>query len=279
MTSPDEIIKKMGSLPPFPDTAIKLIDLVNNPDSSVEDMVDTIKYDQAITAEVLRRCNTAEFGSSQKINSLDQALMSLGTVRLLQLVLAVHANAMLGGEQAGYGLDPNALWKNSVATALASTMFANKLNTVETNLAFTAGLLHGVGKIVLNEFVGDEFDTIKQYVEIDGMTFLEAEKKVLGFNHVEIGAKMAESWKLPDNIVRAIRHHHEADDLDPPDPLVVHLGNATCMILGIGSGSDGLYYTADSWVLNKYGLDAGALQEIGMQLLVELDAVEKLFAI
>jgi len=276
----EEILSKLGALPPLPGTAVKLMNVINDPRSTVEDLVDTIRYDQAVTGEVLRLCNSAFFGLSRTVTSLNEAMLCLGTVKVLQLVMSVHTNAMLARPQGGYGLPPGMLWKHSVAVALASAIVGQRLNIPNVNLAFTAGLLHDIGKVVLNEYVAREFAEIVRRVTEDHQSFAEAERDVLGFSHQEIGARIAEKWKLPEAIVRCIRFHHEPHLLDPPDVFVdaVHLANCICLLLGVGLGEDGLYSRADASVSERHHLRESDLELVGAQTLSDLRRVEKLFA-
>ena len=280
MNTAEDILSRVGSLPPLPDTALKLMRVMNDPRSGMDDIVEAVKYDQAVTGEVLKLCNSAFLGLSRKVTSLNDAMLTLGTVKVLQLVMSVHTNSMLSHEQRGYGLRPGMLWKHSVAVALASSLFARRIRLPNVDLAFTAGLLHDVGKVILNEYVADEFAEIVRRVTDEGTSFGEAEHQVLGFSHDEVGAMIAEKWRLPDAIVRCIRFHHTPGELDPPDTLVdtVYLANCVCLLLGIGLGEDGLCYRADQAVMERHDLCERDLEEVGAQMMMELKSVEQLFS-
>ncbi len=280
MTSVEEIISQVGALPPLPDTALKLMRVMNDPRSSIDDIVEAVRYDQAVTGEVLKLCNSAFFGLSRKVTSLNDAMLSLGTVKVLQLVMSVHTNSILSREQRGYGLQPGVLWKHSVAVALASSLFAQRIRLSNVNLVFTAGLLHDIGKVILNEYVADKFAEIVRRVVNEGTSFGEAEHDVLGFSHEEVGSMIAERWQLPDAIVRCIRFHHTPGELDPADTLVdtVYLANCVCLLLGIGLGEDGLCYRADHAVMERHELSEHDLEEVGVRMMIELQRVEQLFS-
>lgn len=280
MNAQQDIISRVGTLPPLPDTAVKLMEVINDPSSSVDEIVEVIRYDQAVTADVLKLCNSAYFGLSRNITSLNEAMLRLGTVKVLQLVMSVHTSSILANEQRGYGLDPGVLWRHSVAVALAASIVAQKINLTNVNLVFTGGLLHDIGKVVLNEYVAEEFGKILGLVKENRLSFVEAEHQVLGYSHQEIGGKIARMWKLPDPIVRCIRYHHDPGDLETPDPLIdaVYLANCVCLMLGIGLGEDGLYYRADDAVMERNHLNERDLEDVGAQTVVDLQRVEELFA-
>ncbi len=272
-----DIVDRVDALPALPGTALKLMAIINDPDSTVEQIVATIKYDQAVTGEVLRLCNSAHYGLGREVTSLNDAMMCLGTATVLQLVLAVHTSAVLSNEQKGYGLDPGALWRHSVAVALAAGLLSKKMRLTNASLVFTAGLLHDVGKVVLNEYVAEEFAEIARMVKEEKKSFSEAEHDVLGFSHQEVGGIVAEKWNLPDPIARCIRYHHTPGELDPPDTLVdaVHLANCICLLMGVGLGEDGLYCRADSAVLQRHDLKEQDIESVGADMLIELVRVEQ----
>jgi putative nucleotidyltransferase with HDIG domain len=253
--------------------------VVNDPRSTVDDLVETIKYDQAITGQVLRLCNSAYFGLSRSVTSLNDAMLCLGTVKVLQLVMSVHTNVLLSRKQIGYGLEQGVLWKHSVGVALAASAVAQKLGNPKVNLVFTAGLLHDIGKVVLNEYVAADFLEIVRRVREQRLSFPEAELHVLGVSHQEIGAKIAEMWKLPEPIIQCLRYHHDPGKLDPPDPLVdiVYLANCICLLMGVGLGEDGLFHRADEEVVRRHNLRESDLEIIGAQTLSDLKRVEQLF--
>ncbi len=229
---------------------------------------------------MLRMCNSAYFGLSREVHSLNDAVRYLGTMKVLQLLMAVHGNVLLAKGQAGYGLEPGILWKHSVAVALAASVLGQRISPSDVGLVFTAGLLHDIGKVVLNEYVGKEFSEIARIVSEQKTSFVEAEKQVLGFSHEEIGEKVAERWKLPDPLVRCIRYHHDPSMLKPADPLVdtVYLADCVCLLLGIGLGTDELHYRADPTVMERYDLHESDLEITGASMMSELKRVEELFA-
>jgi len=172
------------------------------------------------------------------------------------------------------------LWKHSVGVALASSVTAEMIRLPNGNLAFTAGLLHDIGKVVLNDYVAAEFAEICRLVTEQPMSFVEAEHQVLGFSHQEIGARMGEKWQLPEPIILSIRYHHDPGELRPPDSLVdaVYLANCICLLLGIGVGEDGLCTRADEEVMERHHLQEVDLEGAGAKTMTELQGVQQLFA-
>ncbi len=275
----DDIVARIGRLPPLPTTVLRLVSIVSDPSSSLAQIVETIRYDQAITADVLRLCNSAYFGLVRKVESLDDAVRLLGTVKILQLVMAAHTRALLSRPQEGYGLPAGALWRHSVGVALAAQLLARPMRSTQLGLLFTAGLLHDIGKVALNEFVAREYAEIARRVAEEHVSFAEAEEAVLGFTHPELGGRLAELWNLPESIVLAVRYHHAPEATTAAQDLVdaVHLADAVCLMMGVGGGDDGLAYRACPPVLARHNLTETDLERIGADTIAELRAVQALF--
>jgi len=275
----DEIVQRVQTLPRLPDTIVHLTHVVGDPRSSLPQIVGVIRYDPVLTAELLRMCNSAYYGVAREVESLDDAVRLLGTTKVFQLAMAAYTRAMLAAPQEGYGLPAGALWTHSVTVALAGRLVAQRMNCPQLGLLFTAGLLHDCGKVVLNEFVRAEFAEIVRRVVEDRLSFCDAERQVLGYTHAEVGARVAEAWKLPASIVDCIRYHHEPEQNTPPSAVVdaVHLADSVGLMLGVGAGDDGLAYRASAVALARHGLTAADLENIGAETVGELRSVQALF--
>ncbi len=276
----DEVVERVTALPHLPDTLMRLVSVVSDPRSSLSQIVETIRYDQVITAEVLRLCNSAYFGLARTVESLDDAVRLLGTLKIMQLVMAAHSRALLSRAQEGYGLPAGALWSHSVAVALGGQLLARQMKLQQVGLLFTAGLLHDVGKVVLNEYVARDYAEIARRVQEDHITFCEAEAQVLGFTHPEVGSRLADTWSLPDTIARCIRYHHEPKECPIDDPLVhaIHLSDSVCLMMGVGGGDDGLAYRCDPDIMTRYKIGPEDLDLLGADLITELHTVQALFS-
>jgi len=256
MKKVNEIIESIQSLPPFPQAAQRTMEAMEDPDCSVRDLVQIIQYDQAITADVLRICNSAYFGAKAHITSLQQAISYLGQKKLMSVILTSSSLKYFSKKTPGYDLKKGELWRHSVACALLSQILARMTNDKNHHALFTTGLLHDIGKLVLSTFVKEELNDIQKLVKQEGYSFLEAEKEILGMTHAEVGGKIASQWNFPQEITNAIAYHHKPEKFDPRDSLVpiIHLADMGCLLLGIGVGTDGLMYRGYHEVLLKLGL-------------------------
>ncbi|MCL5270776.1 MAG: HDOD domain-containing protein [bacterium] len=264
----DQLIRKIDDIPPLPDIVVKLLHVSRDPNVSTREMVELIKHDPALTIKVLRLCNSSYYGLPRKINSIQEALVYIGTDTLVNFVLAGCLSSFYQTAQNGYGLEEGELWRHSVACAIASQRISLRNNEDTHGQAFTAGLIHDIGKIILNSYVGLEINHIMELVEQHQIAFGEAEKQVLGFSHTEAGAKLARHWNLPEALIEAIEFHQQPQRAKLAPKLVaqVHLGNILCLSFGIGVGTDGLAYTFHPSAMEETGMEIADLYQLSLDI-------------
>lgn len=274
----DRIVQRVNTLPRLPGATVRLLGVINDPRSTVKDIVEIIRYDQTVTAELLKLVNSAAMGLIRKIHSVDEAVCYLGTKRVMQILLAAHTKVLLGPEQSGYGLAPGALWAHCVSVAIGCQTIAKRLNLDDVGLLFTAGLLHDVGKVVLNETLEGLYGAIVQCARDEKIGFAEAEQRILGYTHAEVGARVAERWGLPEAIIECIRHHHQPDAATPSVHIdTVHVADVISLLMGIGSGDDSMLYYAHPSVLSRLSFTENDVAVMSAEIVAEFKIVESLF--
>jgi len=255
--------------------------LLNKPEVSIQELVDVVKFDPAITANILRISNSAYFGLRREIHSLHQALLLLGTQELLKIIIASGATRLFSSPTPGYFTERQGLWRHSVSCALMVDLLARELTMPDQATGFTAGLMHDIGKVVLSLFVEQKFHEIMEVVEQHGVSFQAAERIVLGVDHAEMGGEMARMWDFPDRLRMAITHHH----LDKPEAytddliLIVYLADILVMMFGQDLGSDGLAYTGYPEVLRHFHLREKNLQKILLRFGTAWDEAQIFFGL
>lgn len=276
MNLTDDILESINRLPPFPMVIQRVIQLIDDPKSSAQDVVDVIQYDQSITASVLRACNSAYFGLRRTIHSLREALVMIGFNQLLEIILGQESLHFFHAPCKGYDLDDGELWRHSVSSALLSRIISERLKREATPTHFTAALLHDIGKVALNKFVKDYFGEIERLVQDQHLSFIEAEKEVLGIDHAELGGRITEQWNFPKTIVSSVRYHH-TPFLTPENHAMVqliYLCDLVAMIAGIGGGADGLSYHGYEEVMKQGGLKEKDIERFIVQLNDRLQLVK-----
>jgi putative nucleotidyltransferase with HDIG domain len=264
MSAIQELIKEIKSLKPIPQIANQIMEIVEDPKASLSDVADIILFDPIITANLLRTCNSAYFGLPRKVDSVHDAVALLGLEQIVDLVLLKSGAENLKNKQDGYGLNEGDLWRYSVSSALIARDIAEKKGIEHKQLIFTAALLKDIGKVILDRFVADAFSNIQQLVQENGFSFMEAEKKIIGVDHAELGGLVATNWQFSDKMVYIIRNHHLADEKAREDVncCIVYLSDILCMMMGIGVGADGLAYRFHDDVVKALGFSEKELLEI-----------------
>jgi putative nucleotidyltransferase with HDIG domain len=221
-------------------------------------------------------CNSAYFGLRHPVYSVRDALVRIGFNQLMEIILSRGGAHLFGRSYPGYDLAAGELWRHSVACAVLSQIVADRLGFKTTPMEFTAALLHDIGKVVLNEFMKDHLQEIRRLVQENQVSFLEAEKQVLGIEHADLGGKISEQWKFPGKIIAGIRHHHAPMGalVEQEFASLIHLCDAVAMITGFGGGADGLSYSGYKEITKAYGLGDRDIEEIIIDLENRLKQVE-----
>jgi putative nucleotidyltransferase with HDIG domain len=281
MSSLQYLLAEIQNLKPIPAVTHQLLAVVDNPGSSMEDMANVIQYDPVMTANVLRTCNSAYFGLKHPAESIKDAVNMLGTDQVIELVLLKSGAAHFSGSQEGYGLEEGEMWRYSVSSAVIAKQMAAKLGLANKNTIFTAALVKDIGKIILEKYVARVRHKILDLVEKENLSFREAEKKVLGIDHAELGAMIAKTWKFSPKMVKIIRHHHLSDEtmIKDKEVAVVYLADCICMMIGVGVGSDGLAYRFRDQTLRELGFGADDLALIIADYGANMQEIENLLNI
>jgi len=274
----EKIIEEVDRLRPVSHISNKILEITCNPNSSLTQLVDIIKYDQGITANLLRICNSSYFGLKKKMISIKQAVAYLGIEKVASLVMMGNSADSFKKAQRGYDLNEGELWRYSVSSALMAQDLAEKRGLKNIYLIFTSALLKDIGKVILSTYVRESFEDIIKMVQDKGLTFIEAEKEVIGIDHAELGAMASERWNFSPDMVNIIRNHHDPDkasanDLSIP---IIYLADSICMMIGIGVGSDGLAYKYHQDVLDRLSFSDIDLQKTIAGFWEKLRGVEEL---
>jgi len=279
----DEIIDKVEHLPVLPSTAVRVTEIATNPRGTIDDIVEVIRYDQNLTGRVLRLCNSSYFGMSRRIASLKEALAYLGAAPLLQLILGAVCSDVFQKPQPGYGLLRGTLWRHSSAVAFAGSCLARHVGMEKPMVLFTAGVLHDIGKTILDGFLGDTYQQVVDLLSETSLTFHEAEKQILGYSHAEVGELIMRRWLLPEEIIVSARYHHEPSHYTGGDRVtrqavdLTHLADCLVLTMGIGVGNDGLRYAVDGDLARKYQLNEQVLDRIRVDTLTEIQRLERVY--
>jgi len=260
------ITSRLSSFPSLPGAAVKLLALVDDPEINVAAVEHVLRQDPGLTANLLKLANSAYFGIPTRIGSVRQAVLLLGLKRLIQMVIVSCVSALMNKPVNGYDLSPGELWRHSIAVTVAAEGLVKDLNIEAAEEIFTAALLHDIGKLILGDFVRDDFEKIEEILA-QGISFEAAENRVLGVNHADIGSEILRKWSLPAELVAAVRWHHNPESAGQADRMldIVHVANVLCRMIGVGAGRDGLQYRPAEAAIERLGLKTHHLEKVASQ--------------
>lgn len=202
------ITESIIGLPTLPTVVAKMIKLIDSPKTSAASLARLIGSDQALTARILRLANSAYYGFPREISTVNLAIVVLGFNTVKDIGLSLSVFNVFKNEKENSLFNLTRFWEHSIACGVASRMLARSYRTRYSAEAFVAGLLHDIGKVILNQYFNEEFITIIKKQKEEGIRFEEAENIVTGTTHSQIGGWLAEKWNLPLIICDSILYHH-----------------------------------------------------------------------
>ncbi len=206
---PIQIIEKITNLPTLPTTISAILREMANPESSAIGLAKLISSDQSLAGSILRVVNSAYYNFPRKIGSLTDAIVILGYKGIRSIILSVTAFRFFTTGASDY-LDRKKLWNHALACAIIADYLNRKFKVGEENI-FEAGLLHDIGKVVFDYLDPELYqDAVKEAKRKDN-PLLSVEPSYFGADHSEVGTLLANHWNLPENIVQAIRYHHQPE--------------------------------------------------------------------
>lgn len=267
-----DILAAIQSLEPLPQVATRVVEIASHEDVVPRDLVGVIETDAAVTAKVLKLCNSAYYGFKREIGSLPEAANLLGVSTLVNLVLTSCSGRYFRDQGHLDAATANRLWEESVVGALASSLIARMEGRVDKNRAYTSGLLQNVGQLVMARHARTSA-LLVQAEAARGVSLLDSETLVIGLSHAEIGARLAEKWNFPEALVDTIRCHHTPQQarVEPRLANVTHLGEAVTYAYLHGVELHQVPYGLDTQAFALAGIRSEDFESMGEVLAHELE--------
>ncbi len=233
-----EIADSIRLVRPIPQVALKIARMMDEGDYEIDQVASEIKQDQVISARIITMSNSSFMGLRKRIDSIDRALIVLGEKLLLQMVLSVSIELYFFDTLQGYSLCKGGLFKHAMGTATVCEKLARYTGKAPPEVAYTAGLLHDIGKVVLDQYISKAFPFFYRRTQIDRVDICKAEKEKLGITHQEAGGLLAENWLLPENLSDSIRHHHNPESATKAHELAHLVYLADLLMAGFQTGQE-----------------------------------------
>ncbi len=266
-------------LEPVSATVPRLASVVADENAGVDEICKVIEYDPALTANAIKLANSAYFASPAAVHTVREAVNKIGAGRILQDAVGREVGPRFLKAMPAYEMEELELWHHSVAAATAASLLTRYATVAIPPMAFTAALLHDMGKLVISRHLDDETrKEIQRYLH-EGLTYVQAERRALGFDHAQIGGLIARRWRFPDELANCIawHHHPHRDNIASPALDAVHVANAVAKTIGQGLGVEGMNMSVDTESVRALGLTVESLETLCAQTMLELPITLELF--
>ena len=241
----DEILHELENvqeLSTLPTSFLHIMRALRDPNATVKKITKVIELDQAITMKILKLINSSFYGLSRTVSSVQQAIVLLGANTLENIVMSVSIFKAMSGMNKNELFDREAFWQHSIGVGVISRFIAAQTRCCSTDDGFVAGIVHDIGKVIIDQYFPDHFKNVVRYVHTHKILFYNAERELLGVDHAEIGAKITDKWRLPPKLVEVIEKHHNFSPEREDAPLIalIQIADMAARKFKIGSGGDNL---------------------------------------
>lgn len=248
--TPEKLAKEVLTITSLPSAYIKLVETANNPNSSSRDFVSIISDDVGLSARLMKLVNSAFFGYPSKIDSLSRAVSIVGIKQLQDLALATSIFDTFKNVPNDY-VTMESFWKHSIACAVIARILANYRREFNVERAFVSGLLHDIGRLIMFMVIPDKATEAFNLALSQNQLLYLAEKQVIGFNHAATGSALLKQWKLPEQIIYAVKYHHnpKAANRYKVDVALIHIADLIIAALPMYSSGERLVpsFSIDAW--------------------------------
>ena len=274
-----ELVNKTVKLPTIPTVLLKLNEVVNDPESSAEDVAKVISCDPSITTNILRIVNSAYYGLQVRVSSINLAVSIMGFNMTKKVALKAAIFSVFGKKKNAVSqFDPELFWKHSIYCGVAAKVLAGEtpyFSGLHPEDIYISGLLHDIGKIILFENVPDLFLKALEASARQGVPFSQAEEEVLGFTHSDVGSVLAIKWFLPEDLTIAVRYHHNPakDPFSKSLASLIHLADWLAWKEGKISAPKVPPPQLEEEVYEKLGLEPEQLEDLAEKVRQEFQKV------
>ncbi len=227
------LVKKIEEIPTLPAISQKVLTTVSDEDASISEISSLIEKDQALATQILKVANSAFYGFLHNVSSIDHALVILGINEVKSILLGFSVHNFFSQHE-GALCDQKRFWRHAIICSQVTKLLGRRFNIRNDETLFLIGLIHDIGKVVLDQYFYDDFEQIISYISATKTTFSKAEKAILGTTHYQIAAKLLTQWQFPENVIMPILYHHAPwyDKNYETSSIIVYLANILTHLVG-----------------------------------------------
>ena len=271
---PETLSKGLVELSSLPFIYIKINEAVKNPRSSIEDVSEIISGDPGLTSRLLRLVNSAFYGFPSKIETVSRALAMVGTQQIRDLALATSVMSLFKGMPEEL-VSTESLWRHSLACGLAAKILATERREANLERFFTAGIIHDIGRLIIYKKVPETAQEMILRCKASKEPLYLVEKEVLGFDHSDLGRKLAQLWNLPQSLEEVLAYHHYPSEAKqyPVETCTVHIADYIAHGMQLGDSGERYIPPLDEKVWKLDGMSGSLLSSTADQLRHEFEDV------
>ncbi len=270
--SMEDLLKDLQDLPSLPAVVMELLSSIDQEDIDISVLAKKVSHDAALTAKTLRMANSSSYGLQVKVTTIQQAITFLGFQTTRNLITAAAITGCFADGQCP-GFDDKAFWRHSIATAACCKVLARRMR-FNQDYAFTAGLLHDLGRLVLVSAHPALYQQVLERRAATDCSTLQAEQEILGIDHVMAGAALAEHWNFSDTMRLALAHHHDPDTAGAGFlATIVHVANSIVHALDLSGEPDDQVPPLSSVAWNALGLNEEAFLHVFRETEVQYEEI------
>lgn len=273
----EQIVARLKALPALPTVVAELLASFGNDEVDIGRLAQQISHDQALTARLLRVANSSFYGLQSRISTINEAVVVLGFRAVRSMVLAVGVSGVFRADQCP-GFDPQSYIRHCVGVGLTARALA-LVTGRNPELAFTGGILHDIGELVLATCFPEQYAKALAYRALHDCTPVAAERDILGLDHAVVGGLLADTWRFPPSLYSAVAEHHSpsaatADSLAD----LIHLADSIAHGLGLAQAASEMVMPVDQTAWQRLGLDGEKIAGILPQIVKEMDETCQAFS-
>jgi len=272
-----ELLRKGDQLFSLPAIFNKIVEVIRDPTSSAAFIAETIGKDPNLSAKLLKLVNSSYYGFPEPVGSLSRAVMIVGSSRLTSMAVGILTMTLFRKIPKRL-MDVISFWRHGLACGVVARLVAARRRDMEEEALFVAGLLHDMGRMAYVAQQPELTAAALFEAQSRGVPIFVVESEIWGFDHAALGGAMLSAWKFPEQLIRAVAHHHQPTEANPGlEASLVHVADIIAHAMDHGGGQDFPVPPLAAEAFTATGLLPDDLSSIVIQAQSQLDDITRIF--